>query len=60
MDDNFNTVAGWALFSGIVALGLASVSSRYFEADKHHRPHHMGYKIAGVAASEEGASRGPA
>lgn len=59
MDDNFNTAAGWALFSGIVALGLASVSGRYFEADKHHRPHEMGYKIAGVAGPVVGAEAVP-
>ena len=52
MDDKFNTTAGWALFSGIVALGLASISSHYFSADKPHRPHHMGYAIEGVV--EEG------
>lgn len=52
MDDRFNTIAGWALFSGIVGLGLASISSHYFRADKVHRPHHMGYAIEGVV--EEG------
>ena len=55
MDDRFNTIAGWALFSGIVALGLASLSSKYFEADKTHRPHKMGYEIEGVVSSEGGA-----
>ncbi len=53
MDDRFNTIAGWTLFAGIVALGLSSVSGHYFGADKPHRPHHMGYKIEGVV--EEGA-----
>lgn len=48
MDDKFNTTAGWALFSGIIALGLTSLSSHYFSADKPHRPHHMGYEIEGV------------
>jgi cytochrome c len=57
MDDRFNTIAGWTLFSGIVALGLASISGHYFGADKPHRPHEMGYKIAGVVSSEGG---GPA
>lgn len=59
MDDRFNTLAGWALFSGIVALGLASVSARYFEADKDHRPHEMGYEIEGVAAGGEGEKAVP-
>jgi len=53
MDDRFNTIAGWTLFSGIVGLGLSIVSSMYFEADKHHAPKTAGYEIAGVV--EEGA-----
>ncbi|MCB2074970.1 MAG: cytochrome c family protein [Novosphingobium sp.] len=59
MDDRFNTFAGWALFSGIVALGLASVSARYFEADKEHRPHEMGYEIEGVESSDGGEEEVP-
>ncbi len=58
MTDRFNTIAGWTLFAGIVALGLSSVSSKYFEADKHHRPHEMGYEIEGVEA-EGAAEEGP-
>jgi cytochrome c len=56
MDDRFNTIAGWTLFSGVVALGLSSVSARYFGADKNHRPEKMGYEIEGVVSSEEGAA----
>lgn len=56
MDDRFNTIAGWTLFSGIVALGLSTVSSHYFQANKPHRPHEMGFAIEGVA--EEGAGAG--
>lgn len=52
MDDRFNTIAGWALFSLIVGWGLSSVSAKYFEADKAHRPHKMGYEIEGVVSSE--------
>ena len=48
MDDRFNTIAGWTLFSGVVALGLASVSSHYFRATKENRPEKMGYEIEGV------------
>ncbi|MCB2060284.1 MAG: cytochrome c family protein [Novosphingobium sp.] len=59
MDDRFNTIAGWALFSGIVALGLSSLSARYFEADKEHRPHEMGYPIEGVESGEEGEKEVP-
>jgi cytochrome c len=58
MQDRFNTAAGWVLFSGIVALGLSSVSAKYFQADKPHRPHEMGYPIEGVAA-EGDAATGP-
>ncbi|QGN54775.1 cytochrome c family protein [Novosphingobium sp. Gsoil 351] len=56
MDDRFNTIAGWTLFGGIVALGLASVSRHYFEADKDHRPHKMGYAIEGVEVEGEGGA----
>ena len=59
MDDRFNTIAGWALFSGVIGLGLASISSKYFEADKAHRPHTMGYAIEGVASGEGGAAEVP-
>ncbi len=55
MEDRFNTIAGWTLFSGIIALGLSSVSGHYFLADKAHRPHTMGYEIEGVVSSEAGA-----
>ncbi len=57
MTDRFNTIAGWVLFSGIIALGLSIVSGMYFEGDTPHRPHEMGYPIAGVV--EEGAEEGP-
>jgi cytochrome c len=59
MNDNFNTIAGWTLGAGIVALGLSIASGMYFEADKPHRPHTMGFPIEGVV--EEGAAaEGPA
>ena len=59
MNDNFNTIAGWTLGAGIVALGLSIGSGMYFGADKPHRPHKMGFPIEGVA--EEGAAaEGPA
>jgi len=57
MDDRFNTIAGWTLFGGIVALGLSSLSGHYFLADKEHRPEKMGYVIEGVEAEGgEGAA----
>ena len=54
MNDNVNTIAGWTLFAGIVALGLSIGSDLYFQADKPHRPHTMGFPIEGVV--EEGAA----
>jgi cytochrome c len=56
MGDRFNTVAGWALFAGIIALGGAIVSSKYFHDE---RPEKMGYAIEGVEAEGEGAASGP-
>ena len=50
MDDRFNTIAGWVLFAGIVALGSSIVGSEMFHSE---RPKTMGYPIAG--AQEEGA-----
>ncbi|QSB44381.1 c-type cytochrome [Tsuneonella flava] len=59
MDDRFNTAAGWVLFSGIVALGLSSLSAKYFMADKHHAPHEMGYPVEGAADEGGDANKGP-
>ena len=56
MGDRFYTVAGWALFAGIIALGGAIVSSKYFHDE---RPEPMGYAIEGVEAEGEGAASGP-
>lgn len=60
MDDRFNTAAGWVLFSGVVALGLSSVSAKFFDADRPERPEKMGYPIEGVVEEGEGgADEGP-
>lgn len=58
MADRFNTVAGWALFAGIVALGGGIISSKMFHQE---RPEEMGYAIEGVEAEGEGgtAAAGP-
>lgn len=56
MDDRFNTAAGWVLFSGIVALGLSSLSAKYFHADRPERPEKMGYVPEGVVEEGEGAA----
>ena len=53
MDDRFNTIAGWVLFAGIVALGSSIVASEYFHSE---RPEKMGYPIAGVQEEGEGAA----
>ncbi|HEV2595502.1 MAG TPA: cytochrome c family protein [Sphingomicrobium sp.] len=50
MDDRFNTIAGWVLFAGIVALGTSIVAGEMFHAE---RPEKMGYPIAGVAQEGE-------
>jgi cytochrome c len=53
MDDRFNTIAGWVLFAGIVALGSSIVAGEIFHSE---RPEMMGYPIAGVAQEGEGAA----
>ena len=45
MDDRFNTIAGWVLFAGIVALGSSIVAGELFHSE---RPEQMAYPIAGV------------
>ena len=54
MDDRTNTIAGWVLGAGIVALGASIVSGEIFHGE---RPEKMGYPIAGaeVAATPGGA-----
>ena len=54
MQDRFNTIAGWTLGAGIVALGLSSLSGHYFRADKHNRPAKMGFAIEGVVEEGDG------
>jgi cytochrome c len=53
MDDRFNTIAGWVLFAGIVALGSSIVAGKMFTPE---RPEKMGYPIAGVAQEGEGGA----
>jgi cytochrome c len=53
MDDRFNTIAGWVLFAGIVALGTSIVAGEMFHSE---RPETMGYPIAGVAQEGEGGA----
>ena len=51
MDDRFNTIAGWTLFAGIVALGGSIVAGETFKSE---RPEEMGYPIEGVVVEGEG------
>src|SRR3954465_13650357 len=53
MDDRFNTIAGWVLFAGIVALGSSIVASEVFPSEP---PEKMGYPIEGVAQEGEGGA----
>ena len=53
MDDRSNTIAGWVLFAGIVALGGSIVASEMFHAE---RPEKMGFPIAGVIDEGAGAA----
>ena len=53
MDDRFNTIAGWVLAAGIVALGASIVAGEAFHSE---RPEQMGYPIEGVVQEGEGAA----
>src|SRR5689334_4727912 len=53
MDDRFNTIAGWLLFAGIVALGSSIVAGEVFHSE---RPEKMGYPIEGVEQEGEGGA----
>ena len=59
MDDRSNTIAGWVLAGGIVALGLSIVSGMYFHGEA---PEKEGFAVAAEAGGEAGGacwSRGP-
>ena len=47
MNDRSNTIAGWVLFAGVVALGGSLLSGEVFN---NERPETMGYPIEGVEA----------
>ena len=51
MQDRNNTIAGWVLAAGIVALGASIVTGEVF---KPERPEKMGFPIEGVV--QEGAA----
>jgi cytochrome c len=54
MDDRANTIAGWVLFAGIVALGATIVTGEYYRAE---RPEKMGYPIEGVQEESTGGGQ---
>ena len=53
MDDRFNTIAGWTLFAGIIALGSSIVAGEMFHSG---RPETMGFPIEGVEVEGEGGA----
>jgi cytochrome c len=53
MDDRSNTIAGWVLAGGIVALGLSIVSGMYFHAEA---PEKEGFAVAAEAGGEAGGA----
>lgn len=55
MDNRNNTIAGWVLGAGIVALGATIITGEMFRAE---RPEKMGYPIEGVEVEGEGGEAG--
>jgi len=53
MKDRQNTINGWVLGAGIVALGASIVTGEVFKSE---RPEKMGYPIEGVAVEGEGSA----
>ena len=53
MDDRSNTIAGWVLAGGIVALGLSIVTGMYFHPEA---PEKEGFAIVAEAAGEAGGA----
>ena len=51
MQDRKNTIAGWVLFAGIIALGGSIITGEVFNG---HRPEKMGYPIEGVEVEGAG------
>jgi cytochrome c len=53
MNDRKNTIAGWVLFAGIIALGASILTGEFFHKG---RPEKMGYPIEGVVEPGEEAA----
>jgi cytochrome c len=56
MDDRNNTILGWVLGAGIVALGLGSLTNHLWKA---HEPEKPGFAVAGGEGEAGGAAAGP-
>jgi cytochrome c len=56
MDDRNNTILGWVLGAGIVALGLGSLTGHMWKA---HESETFGYAVEGAAGGAGGADAGP-
>lgn len=56
MDDRFNTIAGWTLGAGIVALGSALLMGEVF---KQHPVHEGGYPVAEAAKGGTATAAAP-
>ena len=56
MDDRFNTIAGWVLFAGIVALGSSIVAGELFHSE---RPEKGGFRSK-ASCRKATAARAPA
>ena len=54
--NNSNTIFGWILFSGIIALGFSILSGKYFHANDMEAPETPGFAIAGEAEDGGGAA----
>ncbi|MBN9788841.1 cytochrome c family protein [Pseudonocardia sp. TMWB2A] len=55
MDLRNNTIFGWTLGAGIVALGLGFLSSQYFQAGHPEAPEKPGYVVVGEASGDVAA-----
>lgn len=53
MSDQFNTIAGWTLAAGIVALGATIVTGEVF---KHHPVEAGGFEVASAEGSGDGGA----
>lgn len=53
MDDRSNTIAGWVLGAGIVALGASIASGMFYDSEAPEKP---GYAIQGVESADGGGA----